>query len=113
LTLRLKASPAVPSVGATSPSAPSEGPANTRPASISRVPPMPPPAPRDVVGVRPQPLICTSANGASADVVRRAQEAWAKYLGRDVEAEVEVANGVTMTFVLVPPGEFLMGSPTE
>ncbi len=62
-------------------------------------------------GARPQPLDCTGPNGVSADVVRRAQEAWAKYLGRDVEAEVEIANGVTMTFVLVPPGTFQMGSP--
>jgi formylglycine-generating enzyme required for sulfatase activity len=33
------------------------------------------------------------------------------YLGRKVEETVEIANGVTMTFVLVPPGRFLMGSP--
>jgi formylglycine-generating enzyme required for sulfatase activity len=43
--------------------------------------------------------------------VRQAQEAWAKYLARNVEETVEVADGVTMTFALVPPGMFLMGSP--
>ena len=73
----------------------------------------PPPDSRDVVHVRPQPLDCTGRNGVSADDVRRAQEAWAKYLGRDVEENVEIASGVTMTFVLVPPGRFLMGSPPD
>jgi formylglycine-generating enzyme required for sulfatase activity/serine/threonine protein kinase len=68
---------------------------------------------RETGKVRPQPLDCTDPNGVSADVVRRAQEAWAKYLGRDVEAKVEIANGVTMTFVLVPPGKFRMGSPSD
>ena len=79
----------------------------------SREPLPPPPDPRNVVHVAPQPLNCTGLNGVSADVVRRAQEAWAKYLGRDVEENVEIANGVTMTFVLVPPGKFLMGSPPD
>ena len=43
--------------------------------------------------------------------MRRAQAAWAKYLGRQVEEEDEIAPGVRMKFVLVPPGKFLMGSP--
>jgi formylglycine-generating enzyme required for sulfatase activity len=43
--------------------------------------------------------------------VKKAQAAWAKYLGRPAEEEVEIAPGVKMTFVLVPPGRFLMGSP--
>jgi formylglycine-generating enzyme required for sulfatase activity len=30
-----------------------------------------------------------------------------------VEEDVEIASGVTMTFVLVPPGKFLMGSPPD
>ncbi len=47
----------------------------------------------------------------SAADVKRAQAAWAKYLGRQVEEEDEIAPGVTMKFVLVPPGKFLMGSP--
>jgi formylglycine-generating enzyme required for sulfatase activity/serine/threonine protein kinase len=68
---------------------------------------------RDAVHVGPPTLDCTGLNGASADMVRRAQEAWAKYLGRDVEENVEIADGVTMTFVLVPPGTFFMGSPPD
>jgi formylglycine-generating enzyme required for sulfatase activity len=61
--------------------------------------------------VRPAPLDCTGAGGVSAAAVRQAQAAWAQYLGRSVEEEDEVAPGVTMAFVLVPPGKFLMGSP--
>jgi serine/threonine protein kinase/formylglycine-generating enzyme required for sulfatase activity len=37
------------------------------------------------------------------------QEAWAKYLG----APVEQKNSVGMTLVLIPPGEFMMGSTDE
>jgi formylglycine-generating enzyme required for sulfatase activity len=49
----------------------------------------------------------------SAAVVQQAQAAWAQYLGRQVEEEVEIASGVKMKFVLVPPGKFRMGSPEE
>jgi hypothetical protein len=66
-----------------------------------------------VEDARPKPLDCTGKDGVSAADVQRAQEAWAKYLGRQVEETVEVANGVKMTFVLVPPGKFLMGSPVD
>jgi formylglycine-generating enzyme required for sulfatase activity len=60
---------------------------------------------------RPLPLDCTSDKGVSAADVRKAQEAWAQYLRRKVEETVEIADGVSMTFVLVPPGRFGMGSP--
>jgi formylglycine-generating enzyme required for sulfatase activity/serine/threonine protein kinase len=69
--------------------------------------------PRDAVRMCPQPLDCTGPDGIAPSVIRSAQEAWAKYLGRSVETNVEVAKGVTMTFVLVPPGKFLMGSPQD
>jgi serine/threonine protein kinase len=71
------------------------------------------PAPRAGIGVRPQPIDSTGPYGVRAEDVRRAQKAWAKYLGRDVEANVDIGNGVTMTFVLVPPGKFDMGSPPD
>ncbi len=62
---------------------------------------------------RPSPLDCTGKDGVPAAEVRRAQEAWARYLGRQVEETIEIADGVKMTFVLVPPGKFLMGSPED
>ena len=37
------------------------------------------------------------------------QEAWAKYLG----TSPEMTNSIGMNFVLIPPGEFLMGSTPE
>ncbi len=37
------------------------------------------------------------------------QQAWAKYLKMDVQ----ITNDVGMTFRLIPPGDFLMGSTTE
>ena len=37
------------------------------------------------------------------------QEAWAKYLG----VPVEISNSIGMKLVLIPPGEFLMGSSKE
>ena len=40
---------------------------------------------------------------------RAYQEAWAKYLGR----HVETTNAIGMKMVLLPPGEFLMGSTDE
>ena len=59
----------------------------------------------------PSQLDCTGDKGLSAADMKRAQTAWAKYLGRQVEEEDEIAPGVGMKFVLVPPGKFLMGSP--
>lgn len=62
---------------------------------------------------RPALLDCTGKDGVSARHMRQAQEAWALHLGCKVEETVEIREGVKMTFVLVPPGKFLMGSPTE
>jgi formylglycine-generating enzyme required for sulfatase activity len=62
---------------------------------------------------KPAALDCTGKDGVSAADVRKAQEAWAKYLGRQVEETIEVGDGVKMTFVLIPPGKFRMGSPAD
>ncbi|MGA2621645.1 MAG: SUMF1/EgtB/PvdO family nonheme iron enzyme, partial [Thermoguttaceae bacterium] len=44
-----------------------------------------------------------------ATQARKHQEAWAKYLG----VPVETTNAIGMKLVLIPPGEFEMGSPKE
>jgi formylglycine-generating enzyme required for sulfatase activity len=62
---------------------------------------------------RPQPLDCTADSGVSAVAVRRSQEEWAAYLQRKVEETVALADGVSMTFVLIPPGRFRVGSPPD
>ncbi len=41
------------------------------------------------------------------------QAAWAKYLGLPVEKEVVLPGGEKLALVLIPPGEFLMGSTPE
>jgi formylglycine-generating enzyme required for sulfatase activity len=71
------------------------------------------PKPDPGTGTRPKPLDCTGKDGLSKEEVRRAQEAWARYLGRNVEETIGIADGVKMTFMLVPPGKFRMGSPEE
>jgi formylglycine-generating enzyme required for sulfatase activity len=66
---------------------------------------------RDPTPKRPEPLDCTGEAGVSTERVRRAQQAWADHLGRQVDETIEIADGVKMTFVLIPPGKFLMGTP--
>ena len=41
------------------------------------------------------------------------QRAWAEYLNLPVEREISLPDGESLTMVLVPPGEFLMGSSEE
>lgn len=44
---------------------------------------------------------------------KRHQEAWAKFLDVPVEQEADLGDGVKLSMVLIPPGEFLMGSSEE
>jgi serine/threonine-protein kinase len=53
----------------------------------------------------PKPLVAPF----DAEAAHAGQEAWAKHLGTTVEK----TNPVGMTLVLIPPGEFLMGSTDE
>ena len=47
-----------------------------------------------------------------ADKAKECQKAAAEFYGVSVEKSVDIAEGVTMDFVLIPPGTFFMGSPT-
>ncbi len=44
---------------------------------------------------------------------KKHQQAWADYLGLPVEKEITLPGGEKLTLVLIPPGEFLMGSTDE
>jgi formylglycine-generating enzyme required for sulfatase activity len=90
------------------------GAATPRPASAEpgRAAPNPPQPSAETGRVEgpPGPLDCTGPGGFSKDDVRKAQQAWAKHLGRSVKETVRIGD-VPVTFVLIPPGKFLMGSP--
>jgi formylglycine-generating enzyme required for sulfatase activity len=47
------------------------------------------------------------------DAAKKAQEAWAKYLGKKVEEQIDLGDGIKMTMVLIPPGIFQIGSPKD
>ncbi|MCU0962659.1 MAG: bifunctional serine/threonine-protein kinase/formylglycine-generating enzyme family protein [Pirellulaceae bacterium] len=48
-----------------------------------------------------------------ARAARQSQQAWADYLGLPLRREVSLREGITLTLVLIPPGEFLMGAPQD
>ena len=48
-----------------------------------------------------------------ADEAKKHQQAWADYLGKPVEQEVDLPGGETLKMILIPPGEFMMGSTEE
>jgi formylglycine-generating enzyme required for sulfatase activity len=68
--------------------------------------------PTGATNTTPALLDCTGAKGVNAAEVKAAQQAWAKYLGRQVEEDDDI-GGAKIKFVLVPPGKFLMGSPKD
>ena len=78
--------------------------ANNSPASNSPHPSAaPPPSPGGRrVGSAPPPAVAPF----DAKTARAHQDAWAKHLG----TQVETTNSVGQTMILIPPGEFLMGS---
>ncbi|MDY0171238.1 MAG: formylglycine-generating enzyme family protein, partial [Thermoguttaceae bacterium] len=41
---------------------------------------------------------------------KRHQLLWSRYLGLPIEHDVDLGSGVKLTMVLIPPGEFMMGS---
>ena len=64
-----------------------------------------PASPDLVAGPEPPPAVAPF----DAKKAKEHQEAWAKHLG----VPVEITNSIGMKLVLIPPGEFEMGSPKE
>ena len=58
------------------------------------------------VTLKPAPLAVAPFDAKQA---RKYQERWARQLG----VPVEITNSIGMKLVLIPPGEFMMGSPKE
>ena len=86
---------------------PASRPRRKEPAQASSaIQPLPP---WDLPAGSPPPAIAPF----DAATARRHQQAWADHLGLPVEWEVELSGGETLTMVLIPPGEFLMGSSAE
>ncbi len=82
--------------------------ANDPPPAVKEPAPKPTPAvplPAGPTQAPPSPAVAPF----DAAQAQAHQEAWAKYLGTPVEQK----NPVGMTLVLIPPGEFLMGSTPE
>ena len=65
----------------------------------------PEPKPLKIVRSDPEPAFAVAP--FDAEQAKRHQEAWAKHLG----IPVEWTNSIGMKFILIPPVEFMMGSP--
>jgi formylglycine-generating enzyme required for sulfatase activity len=82
---------------------PTSNPPSPTPDSTSPVPPAVP------VARPPSPIPSPAAAPFEAAKAKEHQAAWAEYLG----LPVETTNSIGMKLVLIPPGEFMMGSPKE
>jgi formylglycine-generating enzyme required for sulfatase activity len=60
-------------------------------------------------GVRPEPLKAPFTPAQA----KASQEAWAKYLKKKVIEEVTLTDGVTMEFILIPPGTYKRGTSAK
>ncbi|NOX53724.1 MAG: SUMF1/EgtB/PvdO family nonheme iron enzyme [Planctomycetes bacterium] len=60
---------------------------------------------RSGAGAKPPLLVAPF----DAQTAQRAQQRWAEYLG----TELTVTNSIGMQLILIPPGEFMMGSPAS
>lgn len=88
---------------------------NPEPAVVNPQPPAPPPAVAPAahvdapVAADQSPAPPPAVAPFDATQAKQHQEAWAKHLG----IPAEMTNSIGMKFVLIPPGDFTMGSPPE
>jgi formylglycine-generating enzyme required for sulfatase activity len=82
-------------------------------AQIGPVAPLPEPDPGAWKAILPAGAPAPAIAPFDAATAKKHQEAWAKYLDEPVEQEVDLGDGVKLTMVLIPPGEFVMGSSAE
>jgi len=80
---------------------------------IGPVAPLPEPDPAAWKAILPADAPAAAIAPFDAATAKKHQEAWAEYLGVPVEQEVDLGDGVKLTMVLIPPGEFVMGSSPE
>ena len=67
--------------------------------------------PPEVAARRGPPALAIAPFDAAQ--AKQHQQAWAEYLGLPVEDAIDLPGGVKVAMVLIPPGEFLMGSTAE
>jgi formylglycine-generating enzyme required for sulfatase activity len=82
-------------------------------AKAEKAEPEPPPDPAAWKAILPDDAPAPAIAPFNAAAANKHQQAWADYLGGTVEQQVTLADGVNMTMVLIPPGEFGMGSTAE
>jgi formylglycine-generating enzyme required for sulfatase activity len=61
----------------------------------------------------PARLVCSYPTGTAAGQAEAVQKVWAEYLKIPIRKAVGLGEGVSMELVFIPPGDFMMGSPTD
>ena len=103
----------VPLVAATAKSGKPEAAAPELPAAIRQEAPPSGPDPatwKSLLPAKAPPPAVAPFDSATA---KKHQESWAEYLSVPVEHEVDLGGGVQLKMVLIPPGEFVMGSSAD